>query len=87
MVRSTSFYLLRQYFVAKKGGQPDFELKKLNELYANVQKVNEGIINRIRSIATGDADANSLTILNGFAQLLAMQLSDDLSEIQAVFEN
>lgn len=86
MVRSTSFYLLGQYFVAKKGGTPDYELKNLDQLYANVQKVNEGMINRIRSIATGDADANSLTILNGFAQLLSMQLSEDLSEIQEVFE-
>ncbi|MDZ4660372.1 MAG: hypothetical protein SGJ18_02005 [Pseudomonadota bacterium] len=87
MVRSTSFYLLGQYFVTRKGGKPDFELSKMDELYVNVQKVNEGILNRIRSIATGDADANSLTILNVFAQMLSMQLSDDLSEIQSFFES
>lgn len=87
MVRSTSLYLLRQYFVAKRGIEPDFELKKLNELYANVQKVNEGLIDRIRSIASGDADANSLTILNGYAQLLSMQLSEDLSDLENFFES
>jgi hypothetical protein len=85
IVRSASMYLLRQFFVAKKGQKPDFELKGLNDLYANVEKVNLGIIERIRSVATGDADANSVTILQGFAQLLAMQLSDDLSEIEPFF--
>ncbi len=85
VVRSTSLYLLTQFFIAKEGAEPDFELKKLDEHYAKVQKVNMGIISRIRSIATGDADANSITILNGFAQLLSMQLSDGLSEIQEIF--
>lgn len=85
IVRSASLYLLRQFFVAKRGGKPDFELKGLNKLYDNVQQVNLGIIERIRSVATGDADANSITILQGFAQLLSMQLSDDLSEIEPYF--
>lgn len=85
IVRSASFYLLRQYFVQKKGATPDFQLKGLNDLYEKVQQVNMGIIERIRSVATGDADANSVTILQGFAQLLAMQLSEDLSEIEPYF--
>lgn len=85
MVRSASLYLLGQYFEARRGRAPDFELKKMDELYERVQKVNHGIIARIRSIATGDADANSVTILNGFAQLLAMQISDGFSEIEPFF--
>ncbi|OQW47219.1 MAG: hypothetical protein A4S09_15615 [Proteobacteria bacterium SG_bin7] len=85
IVRSSSFYLLGQFFVQKNGGKPDFHLKGLDLLYEKVQQVNLGIIERIRSVATGDADANSVTILQGFAQLLSMQLSDDLSEIEPYF--
>lgn len=85
IVRSSSMYLLGQFFVAKKGGKPDYELKGLDSLYDKVQQVNLGIIDRIRSVATGDADANSVTILQGFAQLLSMQLGDDLSEIEPYF--
>ncbi len=85
IVRSASMYLLGQYFVAKKGGSPDYQLKGLDSLYEKVQQVNLGIIDRIRSVATGDADANSVTILHGFAQLLSMQLGDGLSEIEPYF--
>lgn len=86
IVRSSAMYLLGQYFVAKRKEKPDFELKGLDELYAKVQTVNLGIVERIRSVASGDADANSVTILHGFAQLLSMQLSDGLSEIEPYFK-
>lgn len=85
MVRSVSFYLLKQYFVAKKGGQPDFELKGFAELYRHVEKVNTAMIERIRSISKADADANSIVILDGFAKLLSFQLMDGLPDLEGYF--
>jgi hypothetical protein len=85
MVRSVSFYLLRQYFVAKQGGTPDFELKAFAKLYKDLEKVNLGMANRIRSITNADAEANSIAILDGFGKLLLHQLSTGLQELEQMF--
>ncbi|MDZ4675954.1 MAG: hypothetical protein SGI74_00460 [Oligoflexia bacterium] len=86
IVRSISMYLLKQYFVAKRGGQPDLELELLEKNYADIQKVNLGILARIRGIAQGDADANAITILHSFSSLLTMAISKDLSKIEPLFK-
>ena len=85
MVRSISFYLLKQYFVAKKGGKPDFELGEFKRLYENLEKVNLGIIDRIRSITKADAEANSIVILDGFAKLLGDQVNQGLADLESMF--
>lgn len=85
MVRSISFYLLRQFFIAKKGGQPDFALTGLEKSYGAVQSVNAGIIARIRTLAKGDADMNSVVALDSYGQMLSMQVSDGLSDIEKLF--
>jgi hypothetical protein len=85
MVRSVSFYLLRQYFVHKNGGKPDYELVEFKQLYADLEKVNLGMVNRIRSVTKADADANSIVILDGFAKLLAMHISDGFSNLEKMF--
>lgn len=84
-VRSVSFYLLRQYFVAKKGGTPDFELMQLTALYKALEIVNLGMATRIRTMTTNDADANSIVILDGFAKLLSASLSNGLQDLEFMF--
>jgi hypothetical protein len=85
IVRSVSMYLLRQYFVAKRGEQPDLGLEQLETHYENIQKVNDGILERIKGVVKNDADLNALIILQGFADLLTMAISKDLSKIEPLF--
>jgi hypothetical protein len=85
IVRSVSMYLLRQYFVAKRGEQPDLGLERLETHYENIQKVNDGILERIKGVVENDADLNALIILQGFADLLTMAISKDLSKIEPLF--
>jgi hypothetical protein len=85
IVRSVSMYLLRQYFVAKRGEQPDLGLEHLETHYENIQKVNDGILERIKGVVKNDADLNALIILQGFADLLTMAISKDLSKIEPLF--
>ena len=85
IVRSVSMYLLHQYFVAKRGGAPDLGLDHLETHYENIQKVNDGILERIKGIVQSDADLNALVILQGFADLLTMAISKDLSKIEPLF--
>ncbi|MGH7398032.1 MAG: DUF6901 family protein, partial [Candidatus Rokuibacteriota bacterium] len=85
IVRSVSMYLLHQYFVVKRGEQPDLGLEHLETHYENIQKVNDGILERIKGVAKNDADLNALIILQGFADLLTMAISKDLSKIEPLF--
>jgi hypothetical protein len=85
MVRATSFYLLKQYFVAKNGGTPDFELKELRKHYDLLEEVNRGMIERIHSISAADAETNSIVILDTLAQLLSNQLNNKLSDLDSIF--
>jgi len=85
IVRSVSMYLLHQYFVAKRGGQPDLRLEHLEAYYESIQKVNEGMLERIKGVVENDADLNALIILQGFADLLTMAISKDLSKLEPLF--
>jgi len=85
IVRSVSMYLLHQYFVAKRGEQPDLGLEHLETHYENIQKVNDGILERIKGVVKNDADLNALIILQGFADLLTMAIAKDLSKIEPLF--
>jgi len=84
--RSTSIYLLRQYFEYKKGRKPDLELERLDEYYAKVQQVNRGILERTNHVAKKDADKNAIVILNALAQMLTFEISGGLNSIEYLFE-
>jgi len=87
-IRSTSMYLLRQFFRNKSGKETDFELKKLQDQYIRVEGVNEGILRRIRSqVREGDADANAIVILNGFAQILSVELLMGMTSYEYLFSD
>ena len=85
--RSTSVYLLRQFFEYKQGRKPDLEFKTLNEQYQVVQQVNRGIIDRTRAVAQKDADKNAVIILNALAQMLAVEIEDGLYSLEYLFQN
>ncbi len=90
IVRSTSLYLLGQYFIAKRGGSPDLALRKLEEAYARVQQVNASLSERIRSAAEagrGDATSNAVVILDTVSQLLSLAIEDDLDDIEGLFND
>ena len=86
MVRSVSMYLLRQYFEYKRGGQPDLDLKKLEAQYEGIQKVNVGMIDRIRTLITsGDADLNAIGVLHTFSTLLGLAIQRPLETWEYLF--
>ncbi len=85
-VRVVSMYLMSQYFKHKKGDKPDWDLAGLDKHYDEIQKVNQGIVQRLSTIPrAGDANANSITILDSFAKLLSMSLKRDLKSFESLF--
>ncbi len=83
--RSTSVYMLRQYFEFKKGNSPDLELINLEKHYERVREVNHGIFARTRSVAVKDADQNAINILNSMTQMLSMEIEENLESLEYLF--
>lgn len=67
LFRSMSTYLLGQFIVSEKGGQPDWSLKGLATLYQEVSKVNADFLERLRALVTHDASINAVVKLDCFA--------------------
>lgn len=82
LFRTVGLYLLRQYFTAKDGGIPDFELVGLAQLYDDLQEVNRAFKRRIEAISPRDASINAVTLLFSVSALVAMQLDCGLEQLR-----
>ena len=85
IVRVTSFYLLQQYFEKEKGNIPDLDLEKLDIHYNNIQKINQGLLNRIKNVSKKDADKNAIVVLFSISQLLTIEINAGLHSIEYLF--
>lgn len=85
LFRSASAYLLRQYFAVQQGERPDFSLDRIKAHYARIERVNHGILERIRHATVRDADRNAIVILNSLAQILGIEVDDSLESLRPLF--
>lgn len=83
--RAVSTYLLEQYFSHKKGGEIDIKLGGLLSRYREVEKVNEGIAERLKAVTEGDADRNAVALLDSLAQVLFFELEKSLESLEYLF--
>ncbi|MDP3920708.1 MAG: hypothetical protein Q8R76_07890 [Candidatus Omnitrophota bacterium] len=84
--RSITTYLLAQYFLARKGEKPDWELRNLPKLYEEIQTVNRGFFQRISKVHVQDAGLNALVHLDCFARFMNMSLLEtDMAEMAKPF--
>ena len=80
--RVSSTYLLKEYLQKKKyNSNEEISLDGLLKCYSEVEVINQGILDRISSISEVDANKNALIILNSFAQIIGIKLSDDLEAL------
>ena len=82
IIRSTSFFLLRQYFEYRNGNISDINLKGMDEYYREIQLVNAGMLARINAITPKDADSNAIIILNSLAELLVIACENSLDFVK-----
>ena len=85
MVRAASMFLLRQYYEYKRGLIKEFDLGSLETRYSLVQQVNEGLLERVRSLGSEDADKNAMVTLHSLSQLLATEIDYNLTELEYMF--
>ena len=87
LYRVISMYLFAQYFEYRRGGNPDWDLKRLVKIYEDVEKVNDGFTKRIRGIHTEDAGLNAIVHLDCFRRFANQSiLETDLKQISRYFE-
>jgi hypothetical protein len=88
LVRVLGMYLTRQYLRSQKGEEVDFNTDQLLEQYAQISKMNQGIMKRIRTATKGmgDADKNAIIILDGFASLLPMDMKTGFEALHSIFK-
>ena len=84
--RSTSLFLLEQYFLYKKGLVKAFDFDLLERKYAKVQLVNEGLLARIHSLGEKDADKNAIITLHALSQFLSIEMDFSLHTIAHFFQ-
>lgn len=84
--RAMSMYLLAQYFLYRRGREPDWELKNLVKIYDDVQVVNKGFAKRLGQIRIRDATLNALVKLDMFAKHVTVSINRDvLDEMECLF--
>lgn len=84
-VRTASMYLLAQYFKYKDQPGMKFDFKILEKHYSRVQLVNEGLLSRINSVGSEDADKNAIVTLHSLSQFLSMEIDYSLSGLEHIF--
>lgn len=83
--RAVSMYLTAQFFIMRKGGVPDWDLKNLSEIYKAVSIVNRGISKRISNASHKDANVNAVVILHSVGESLPYVIENGLNDIESLF--
>lgn len=83
--RAASTYLLAQYFLAREGGVPDWELAGLKANYLALQTVNSAMAGRLRSAVQEDGAINAFILLDLLAKTLPYSIDEQLDEIKTSF--
>lgn len=83
--RTISMYLLIQYFLKKKGKTPDWDLKKLEEIYDEIRAVNAGMAMRLKEASIKDASVTALASLDYLASLLPLIINETIQDIEDSF--
>ena len=84
--RAVAMYLVAQFLRKRKGKEPDWELKKLSDIYQAVATVNRGMAERLRQATTEDANANAVIILSTQGGMVATYMEDSLADMEHLFQ-
>ncbi len=83
--RAISMYLVSQFLRQSKGLSAEFDLRGLAEIYEQVHEVNLAFSKRLAQASSSDANINSLTTLDMFAQDVPWSIETALASLDNVF--
>jgi len=85
--RTVGSYLIRQYFKQLEGGQPDWELKELKQLYHVLEGLNRDFSKRIRKSSRSDAVSNAAIMFFATSVVVSSSLEEQLARYQSYLTN
>lgn len=85
--RTVGSYLIKQYFKQLEGGQPDWRLVQLKELYGQLEGLNQDFSKRIQSSAQSDAVSNAVIMFFATSVVVASSLDEQLTKYQSYLTN
>lgn len=84
--RVISMYLFAQYFLFRRGEEPDWGLEKLVEIYRDVGLLNRCFCNRLKNMSPEDGCVNAVIILDCFAKSVILSVNQEMiREIETSF--
>ncbi|MCK9604962.1 MAG: hypothetical protein M0R33_00745 [Methylomonas sp.] len=84
--RTTSMFLLAQYFLNKDGKSFTMELDQLTRIYKELQIINRALARRLRAAISEDAAVNGIILLDLLTQSVAWSIEDGLESIRYLFK-
>jgi hypothetical protein len=85
MWRSTSMYVMTQYFQNHSGGSLDLEFEGLRAIYNQVHIVNKAFARRLRAGCQQDAIVNCIILLDIFAKSMPEAIEASLADFRHLF--
>ena len=86
LYRTVGDYLIKQYFIMKDGGQPDFALTGLDALYRDLAILNVHFFSRIQAACTKDANLNAVVVLRSLSEIVSMSLDERLVSLREAMQ-
>lgn len=85
LFRTISSYLLRHYYENINFPKAP-QLSDVKTYYHSVKKVNRGILARLLDVNSSDADKNAIVTLNSLAQILEIEVDDNMETLKYLFQ-
>lgn len=86
LYRTTSMFLLAQYFLHKDGKPSSLELDQLTQIYKELQIINRALARRLRAAISEDAAINGIILLDLLTQSVAWSIEEGLEGMRYLFK-
>ena len=83
--RAAATFLLARYFTCNGLKESDISLDGLVQIYDDVARLNDYMVERVRTATSKDSAVNALVHLDVFAKFLTPPLEDSLNQIKHIF--
>lgn len=83
--RAATMYLLAQYFRAKHGMAPDWNIQELVDIYERIASINANLCRRLQVATQKDAGLNAVVILDTFTKMVPFSIEEGLGNIEHLF--
>lgn len=87
LYRTVGDYLIKQYFVLKDGGTPDFALTGLDTLYRQLADLNIHFYKRIQEACSKDANINAIVVMRSMSDIVSMSLDERLQPLREAMQH